>query len=163
MAAADPLAQGSIRPQFEGNDPFLYILLRDHGNARTRDQIVYVGLTRSPGTRFGNHQRAKAIVARRGTVRFTYAPIDFRGRNRVERVSRALEELEHLLIWAVPGRHLENEKKQFTLPGLGSRGGSAWRVYNKGYRFSGQVPIEIVYPWMLIKPGRDRSTKAKAG
>lgn len=147
------------QPTFDTDEPFLYILLRDHGNARNRNQIVYVGLTNAPMTRFGNHKTAKAIVAKPGTVRFTYAPVDFRGRNRLERISRALEELEHLLIWAVPGEHLVNEKKQFTLPGMGTRGGNAWHVYNTGYRFSGQMPREIVFPWMMVRPGRDRSMK----
>jgi hypothetical protein len=152
-------AKTDSQPTFDTAEPFLYILLRDHGNARTKDQIVYVGLTKSPLTRFGNHKTAKAIVARRGTVRFTYAPVDLKGRNRLERIGRALEELEHLLIWAVPGEHLVNEKKQFTLPGMGSRGGNAWHVTNTGYRFSGQMPRDIVFPWMMVRPGRDRSRK----
>jgi hypothetical protein len=156
-------AKADRQPTFDTDQPFLYILLRDHGNARTKDQIVYVGLTKSPLTRFGNHTTARAIVARRGTVRFTYAPVDLKGRNRLERIGRALEELEHLLIWAVPGGHLENEMKQFTLPGMGSRGGNAWHVRNTGYRFSGQMPREIVFPWMMVRPGRDRSLKPGRG
>jgi predicted GIY-YIG superfamily endonuclease len=152
--------KGDTKPSFDTDEPFLYILLRDHGNSRTKDQIVYVGLTKAPSTRFGNHETAKAIVAKRGTVRFTYAPVDLRGRNRLERVGRALEELEHLLIWAVPGEHLVNERKQFTLPGMGSRGGNAWHVQNTGYRFSGQMPREIVFPWMMVRPGRNRSLKS---
>lgn len=148
-------------PDFEHDKAFLYILLRDHGNSRQRDQIVYVGLTASPLTRFGDHKKAKQVVKQHGTVRFTYAPIDFvQGRNRVERLKRALEELEHLIIWAVPDRYLRNEKKMFTLPGMGSNGGNAWHVRNTGYRFSGQMPREIVYPWMMIAPGRNRSLKA---
>jgi hypothetical protein len=70
-----------------------------------------------------------------------------------------LEELEHLLIWAVPGEYLENDRKQFTLPGMGAHRGHAWHVRNTGYRFSGQMPHEIVYPWMMIRAGRDRSRK----
>ena len=31
---------------------------------------------------------------------------------------------------------------------------------NKGYRFSGRMPREIVYPWIMLKWGRDRSQKA---
>jgi hypothetical protein len=152
-------AKGEAQPTFDTDQPFLYILLRDHGNARIKDQIVYVGLTKSPLSRFGNHKTAKAIVAKRGTVRFTYAPVDFKGRNRLERIERALEELEHLLIWAVPGDHLVNEKKMFSLPGMGKRGGRAWHVQNTGYRFSGRMPREIVFPWMMVLPGRDRSLK----
>ncbi len=132
MAAAQTLGQNDSQPFFYTDQPFLYVLLRDHGNALFKDQIVYVGLTRSPLTRFGNHTTAKAIVARRGTVRFTYAVVDLKGRNRLERIGRALEELEHLLIWAVPPEHLENEKKQFSLPGMGTHGGSAWHVRMRG-------------------------------
>ncbi len=155
-------AKGQNQPAFDTDQPFLYILLRDHGNARTKDQIVYVGLTKSPLTRFGNHKTAKAIVAKRGTVRFTYAVVDMKGRNRIERIGRAVEELEHLLIWAVPGDHLENERKMYSLPGMGSLGGNAWHVENTGYRFSGQMPREIVFPWMMVRPGRDRSLKHPA-
>ena len=53
--------------------------------------------------------------------------------------SGALEEIEHLLIWAVD-EHLENERKMFTLPGMGSNGGEAWHIRNTGYRFSGRMP-----------------------
>lgn len=52
-----------------------------------------------------------------------------------------------------------NDRKAYSLPGIGSQPARAWRIYNAGYRFSGTMPIEIVYPWMLIKPGRDRSAK----
>lgn len=146
-------------PDFSTSEPFLYVLVRDHGRAHTRDHIEYVGLTTSPGTRFGNHKKAREIVRRRGTVLFSYAPITFiRGRDRVKRVKRALEEIEHLLIWAIP-EHLENDKKQYTLPGMGKNGGEAWHILNKGYRFRGRMPLEIVYPWMLLKSGRNRTAR----
>lgn len=80
--------KGDGRPTFNTDRPFLYILLRDHGNSRTKDQIAYVGLTKSPKTRFGNHETAKAVVAQRGTVRFTYATVDFKGRNRLALVDK---------------------------------------------------------------------------
>jgi len=81
-----------------------------------------------------------------------------KGRNKAGRTQKTLEELEHLLIWALPF-DLVNEKKQFTLPGLGKNGGTAWHIHNKGYRFNGRMPKEIVYPWMMIEHGRDRSLK----
>lgn len=147
-------------PTYDDAEAFIYVLLRDHGRSKRRDQIVYVGLTASPHTRFGDHKKAKQIVAQHGRVRFTYAPVDFiQGRNRIERRKAALEELEHLIIWSVPDTYLRNEKKMYTLPGLGSNGGNAWHVRNTGYRFSGQMPREIVYPWMMVAPGRDRSLK----
>ena len=149
------------RPKFHTEAPFLYALIRNHGNALTKDRIVYIGLTSAPATRFGNHQTAKEIVSLKGQVGFSYAPIEFgSGNNRLERVTYALEQIEHLLIWAVD-QHLENEKKMFTLPGMGANGGDAWHITNTGYRFSGQMPKEIVFPWMLVKPGRDRTAKTR--
>ncbi|WP_133636919.1 hypothetical protein [Zavarzinia compransoris] len=146
-------------PDFKTDEPFLYALIRNHGNSRTRDQIEYIGLTKSPLTRFGNHEVARSIVKKRGEVGFSYAVIDFvTGKNRIDRISRALEDIEHLLIWAVDGK-LENQKKMRTLPGMGANGGNAWHIKNKGYRFSGRMPMEIVFPWMLIRPGRDRTQK----
>lgn len=98
-------------PEFNCSDPFLYALVRNHGNAKTKDHIVYIGLTTAPASRFGNHPTAKGIVNRKGKVGFSYAPINFiTGKNKIERMSYALEQLEHLLIWEVD-EHLENEKK----------------------------------------------------
>jgi len=146
-------------PTYETDEPFLYALVRNHGNSLSRDRIEYIGLTESPGKRFGNHTTAHAIVAKRGSVKFSYAPIRFvQGRNRIERIGRALEEIEHLLIWAIPD-DLINEKKQFTLPGMGSNGGNAWHIQNTGYTFSGRMPFEIVYPWMLLRHRPDRTQK----
>ncbi|MBX3452714.1 MAG: hypothetical protein KF777_24475 [Planctomycetaceae bacterium] len=146
-------------PKFDTDEPFLYALIRNHGNSQTRDHIEYIGLTKAPKTRFGNHKKAKAIVNKRGSVKFSYAPVDFiRGRNRIERIGRALEEIEHLLIWAVPD-HLENEKKQFTLPGMGKNGANAWHIKNSGYRFSGWMPREIIFPWMLMRARPDQTAK----
>jgi hypothetical protein len=65
--------------------------------------------------------------------------------------------LEHLFIWSLWPEL--NEKKTSTLPGMGSKPGRAWHIMNEGHRFAGRMPREIVYPWMLIKPGRDRSSK----
>lgn len=145
-------------PDFEGYEPFVYILLRNHGNSHTKNNIEYVGLTVSPRTRFGNHEKARSIRDKRGETLFSYAPIVMLGKNKAARTKQTLEEIEHLLIWALPF-DLENEKKQFTLPGLGANGGTAWHISNQGFRFSGRMPREIVYPWMAVKFGRDRSEK----
>lgn len=145
-------------PDFDTNDPFLYILLRNHGNLSEKNKIEYVGLTVSPRTRFGNHPKARGIRDKRGETLFSYAPIIMKGKNNKGRTKQTLEEIEHLLIWALPF-DLANEKKQFTLPGLGSKGGNAWHIFNSGFRFSGRMPREIIYPWMLVEHGRDRSAK----
>lgn len=148
------------KPRFETNEPFLYALIRNHGKSSTKNHIVYIGLTTSPNTRFGNHETARDIVRQRGQVHFSYAPIDFiSGKNKIDRIGRALEEIEHLLIWALPDE-LHNQRKQYVLPGNGKHRGNAWHIFNTGYRFSGRMPREIVFPWMLIKPGRDRTKKA---
>ncbi len=138
-------------PTFETYEPCLYALVRSHGNMTSPPHIEYVGLTTSPANRFGNHPTAREIVERPGVVKFTYAPIDFvRGRDRLPRIGEALEEIEHLLIWAV-WEHLQNQRKLYTLPGMGQNGGNAWHIVNSGYRFSGRMPKEIIFPWMLVK------------
>lgn len=147
-------------PTFNTDEPFLYALIRNHGKFADKDRIEYIGLTTNPVSRFENHPTARQIVNQHGQVSFSYAPIRItKGRNRVERIKRALEEIEHLLIWAIPD-DLWNNKKVVTLPGMGLHGGNAWHICNKGYRFSGRMPREIVYPWMLIVPGRNRTVKA---
>jgi hypothetical protein len=79
------------------------------------------------------------------------------GRNRRSSIRRAVEDIEHLLIWALTPS--ENESKNFTLPCAGEREAPAWHIENDGYEFFGQMPSEIVYPWMLIKVRRDRSAR----
>ncbi|WP_299640264.1 hypothetical protein [Devosia sp.] len=140
------------------DEPCLYLLQRDHPSSTRSMRIVYVGLTVSPKTRFLNHPTANRIVGMRGSTFLSYAVVRFTGRNRETREKYTLEQVEHLLIWAL-WNELENEKKMFTLPGMGVNGGTAWQILNSGYRFQGQMPKEIVYPWMVIKPGRDRSAR----
>src|SRR5262249_5860765 len=124
-------------PTFHTDEPFVYALIRNHGKFRDKDRIEYIGLTSEPSKRFGNHPKAREIVRQKGVIRFTYAPINItRGRNRIERLKRALEEIEHLLIWTL-WDNLWNDRKMFTLPGFGSKGGNAWHIINGGYRFSG--------------------------
>lgn len=147
------------KPTFETDEPFLYILTYDHGSSPVRDRIEYIGLTSSPRTRFGNHQTARKIVAKHGRVEFSYAPIDFvKGRNREARTKTTMDEIEHLLIWAAPD-YLWNDRKQFTMPGMGQNGGRAWHILNKGHRFRGQLPNEIIYPWMLLRCGRNLAVR----
>lgn len=146
----------------EGLDgPHLYALIRNHGNSTRKDRIEYIGLTKAVARRFGNHPTANRIVNKRGQVGLSVAPINFiQGRNRIANEKRALEEIEHLLIWALAPR--ENDRKTSTLPGMGVQRGNAWHITNTGYRFAGGMPQEIVYPWMLIRPGRDRTLKGSS-
>ena len=146
-------------PFFDTDEPFLYALIRNHGNSHDKNRIEYIGLTTKPKSRFGNHETALEIKNKRGTMDFSYAPINFiSGKKSIDRIKKAMEEIEHLLIWAVP-EHLLNERKYFTLPGMGKHGGQAWHIRNTGDRFSGRMPREIVFPWMLVMNGRDRTQK----
>jgi hypothetical protein len=138
--------------------PCVYAIIRNHGKSRQKDIIEYIGLTKKPNGRFPNHPTAKAIVSKRGTTHLSMAPIDFiRYRNKIANTKRALEEIEHILIWTMQPRY--NIKKNYTLPGMGKNGGNAWHITNAGYRFSGQLPLEIVFPWILIRSGRNRSQR----
>jgi len=138
--------------------PCLYILQREHGRARQRKRIIYVGLTKNPEQRFNNHPKAREILERRGKTFFSFAPINLRGRNKETRTVRALEEIEHLLIWAL-WPTLENERKMYVAPGMGVNRGSGWQILNTGYSFLGQMPAEIIYPWLVIRSGRDKITR----
>ncbi|MER9560648.1 hypothetical protein [Mesorhizobium sp. M0571] len=141
------------------SDACVYVIMHDDGRYRQKKRIVYVGLTKDPSKRFLNHPTAHDIVNRQGRASISFSFFDFiQGRNKIERVNEASEEVEHILIWTL-WPYLENDRKMFTLPGMGVYGGNAWHILNKGYRFHGQMPREIVYPWMLVKPGRNRSAK----
>ncbi len=148
-----------ILPDHHQGGEYLYAIVRNHHRSLRRDTIEYIGLTTNPATRFYNHAKLEEIRSIRGTVSISFAPIDFiHGRNRIRNIGRALEEIEHILIWALSPAY--NDRKFFSLPGMGKNRANAWHVINDGYRFAGRMPREIVFPWMLIKPGRDRSLRA---
>lgn len=137
-------------PIFERNEPVLYAVMRDHPLKKSRNEIVYIGLSISQKTRFYNHPKVKELRELRGTTTLSFAALEhIRLSSRIESQARALEEIEHLLIWAL-WQSLQNERKLFTLPGMGTGRGNAWHVINEGYDFGGRMPTEIVYPWMLI-------------
>jgi len=150
-------------PLFSKNVPILYVLVRDHGKFRRTNNILYVGLSKSPRTRFYGHGAVKALAKMAGVLTFSYAVLSIKGRNREVRETKSLNEIEHIFIWALWAfdHDLHNVKKQNTLPGLGKSGGSAWHICNTGERFGGRMPREIVYPWMLVRLGRDRSERQR--
>lgn len=94
----------------------------------------------------------------RGTTSLSIGNVHFADHTWTKTIPRSIAELEHILIWAI-GPEL-NERKQYSLPGFG-KSGQAWHITNKGHRFAGRMPREIVYPWMLLKLGRDRSIKTE--
>ena len=147
--------------KFSRDDSILYAVIRDHGKQQQTDNIRYIGLTMKPKTRFVVHAPIQKLAALKGTTRFSFAVVETKGKNKEPRTKAALEAIEHILMWALwsDGHELDNEKKQNMLPGLGTNGSSAWQIRNSGYRFSGRMPREIVYPWMLLKAGRNRSSR----
>ncbi|WP_083897043.1 GIY-YIG nuclease family protein [Azospirillum sp. B506] len=139
---------------------YLYILTRNHHRAKLKDEIVYVGITNNLKRRFDCHPKAEEISSMRGETSLSIGNIDFHGyKTAITHNRREIEELEHIFIWAL-WKNLWNERKMFTLPGMGRLPGRAWHITNEGYHFSGRMPRELVYPWMLVKPRADRSRKA---
>jgi hypothetical protein len=139
---------------------YLYAITRNHHRAKTRDTIVYVGITNNLDARFHNHPKARQFADMRGPTGLSIGTVDF-GSYRTAKTSgnrAAIEGLEHILIWSL-WPTLFNDSKQMSLPRFKSSVAQAWHITNSGYRFSGRMPREIVYPWILIKPGRDRSQK----
>jgi hypothetical protein len=144
-------------------DPgYLYALVRNHGNSHQKDRIVYIGITNSLKQRFANHPKVDEIRKTRGSTSMSIASVNFGKFSRIpksgEQHRRAIEELEHVYIWTLWG-DLWNERKSFTLPGMGSNGGQAWDISNTGHKFSGRMPERIVYPWILAKARRNRTIK----
>lgn len=139
---------------------YLYAITRNHHRAKTRDTIVYVGITNNLDARFQNHPKARQFADMRGPTGLSIGTVVF-GSYRTAKSSgnrAAIEGLEHILIWSL-WPTLFNDSKQMSLPKFKASVAQAWHITNSGYRFSGRMPREIVYPWMLIKPGRDRSQK----
>ena len=136
----------------------LYALVRDHHKAKTRENIVYIGLTNDLDHRFANHHKAEYLRRMRGQTFLSIGNLDFCGyRTAIQKSKAAIEEIEHLLIWALSPSY--NERKMYSMPGVGTKPSRAWHIQCGGHRFAGRMPREIVYPWMLLKPGRDRSKK----
>ena len=141
---------------------YLYAISWDHHLAARRETIAYIGITSALDTRFNCHPKAEELVARKRSTFLSIGHVDFgRFRTSTNHTKQITEELEHLLIWAL-WQDLLNDRKMRCLPGYGSNGGDPWHISNIGHRFSGRMPREIVYPWMLVKPGRDRSRKASS-
>jgi hypothetical protein len=137
----------------------IYAIVRDHHLAKRRENIAYIGISTKLRVRFYNHPKAHELVQRRGITSLSIGNVRFTNYTKTKTKQRAIGELEHLLIWAIGPEF--NERKQYSLPGFGSRRGMAWHITNKGHRFAGQMPREIAYPWMLVKPGRNRSLKTR--
>jgi len=151
-------------PPFDaaGKSDALYVLVRDHWRASRKNTIVYVGMTTNLPKRFIDHKCANRLRAMRGSTLLSIGSVTFSGKYSLwarRNLARSLGQIEHILIWALPSP-LENDKNQYSIPLLAGRNvaeAKPWIIRREGHRFHGRMPREIVYPWMIIKPGRDRS------
>ena len=153
-----------LLPESDRKDA-MYVIVRDHGNQNNRDVIKYVGMTTDTDTRFRLHHawinlrkdnRTKLSV---GTVRYSGKSSLWARRN----LEPALNQIEHILIWTL-WPTLVNVRSMYSLPLISGKNVAAarpWLIRREGHRFRGAMPREIVYPWMGIKPGRDRSANVK--
>jgi hypothetical protein len=145
----------------------LYVLVREHGRSAQKNIIRYVGMTTALSARFNNHDCANELRAKRGQTLLSVGNVTFSGskpRWSSSNAKLALRQIEHILIWALPPPLL-NKQGQYVLPLLSGRNiaqAKPWIIKNTGHRFHGRMPLEIVFPWLLIKHGRDRSLRKKA-
>jgi hypothetical protein len=150
----------------ERNDA-LYLLVRDHWRKARKNTIEYVGMTTALPTRFREHRCAGELREMRGTTLLSVGNVTFSGKGSRwarEKLGLSLRQIEHILIWALPPP-LRNIQGQYVLPVLSGKNvahAKPWIIRNEGHRFHGRMPREIVFPWMIIKHGRDRSQRTKA-
>lgn len=137
----------------------VYAFTWSHGNQKEKIKIIYFGISTNPQKRFDNHPKINDYINKPGSLGFSSAQINITGKNKNEIVKNIINDIEHILIWSMEKYHLENDKKASSLPGLNQENARAYRILNTGYRFSGLMPLEILYPCILIKPGRDRSKR----
>jgi hypothetical protein len=135
----------------------VYAIVREHHKAKTRQNIAYIGISQKIETRFYIHPKAEEIRSLRGQAYLSIGNIAFGKWTHQKSVLKYINDIEHILIWAIDPDF--NEKKMYSLPGFGQNGVRAWHIINTGHRFAGRMPREITYPWMILKPGRDRSLK----
>ena len=138
----------------------VYAITRHHHLEKRRENIVYIGLSLRLQSRFNNHPKADMIRQKRGEVKLSIGTVSFAPWFHARSVKKSVEQIEHILIWALSPEY--NDKKAHSLPGFGSNGASAWQICNKGYRFAGRLPLEIVFPWMIVRNGRDHSRRSLA-
>lgn len=138
---------------------YLYAIVRNHPNQRTRDRIAYIGITNDLEKRFRNHPKVDDIRSLQGETSISVGVISTPGRRPNGSAMKALrEELEHILIWVL-WEDLWNDRKTLVVPGQGRNGGQAWDVNNSGYSFSGRMPRRIVFPWAAIVPRRNNTAR----
>lgn len=143
-----PIMNAEIKPGY------LYAISWDHHRAAHSETIAYIGITKNLDRRFHNHPTAEHLRARKRKTFLSIGHIDFGRWTTASAATRQVtEELEHLLVWTL-WETLLNDRKMLCIPGYGTRRGGAWHITNKGHSFGGQMPLEIIYPWILVKPRR---------
>ena len=146
----------------EQGEGFLYALTRSTGRSKLKERIVYIGLTTNPKARFRYHHAADSLFSKGVSVALSVGRPNFgRYRKEILNFKGSLEELEHIYIWTA-WEYLINKNKIWTVPGQGTNGGKAWHIKNEGNTFLGQMPEEVVFPWLLLRP-QDGRRKEPAG
>lgn len=147
---------GPIRAfeNIEEKPGYIYLLGCRPSRASQAEMIAYVGITKNLSRRFFNHARVGQMreEARRKPF-LSVGLIDFGAMKApTRRAKQITEELEHIYIWALDAEM--NFNKQVCVPTYGANGGDPWHIRNIGHTFSGAMPSEIIFPWMLIKARR---------
>ncbi|MDF2637958.1 MAG: uncharacterized protein K0R64_942 [Novosphingobium lindaniclasticum] len=138
---------------------YLYAIVRNHGNQKTRDRICYIGITNDLTKRFKNHATVDEIKNKIGDTSISIGVIRTPGRRMDEIQSKLLrEELEHILIWVL-WDDLWNASKTLVVPGQGRNGGQAWDIQNTGFKFSGRMPKRIVFPWAAVVNRKNKTAR----
>ncbi|MDC1142181.1 hypothetical protein OAU50_03750 [Planctomycetota bacterium] len=105
-----------------------------------KPEIIYIGISysQSIAERVLGHSKKFRDWRARGELYFSFAPLDFYGRNHVRKYYEAVE---HLLIYVMQPKH--NTQKMNSMPNV------AIDLDNMGSR--GGLPREIIYPTAKIK------------
>jgi hypothetical protein len=158
---SDPVEwpKADMRPHWEEPTKMkragLYVLMGDHGNKKVRREIQYVGMAQSFENRLKkSHHKANEIGSRLSGRLVSFGTIPYF----TKKAPGKLGEIEDILMWAL-WPSLANRAGLETLPsmrpstGKGQKKARAWIINRdpEGYDFGGQMPSQIVYPWMLIK------------
>ena len=133
----------------------VYAITRHHHLEKRRENIVYVGMSLHLDKRFANHPKADLIRHLAGEIKLSVGTVTFGPWSHKKSIKKSVEQIEHILIWALAPKF--NNKKVYSLPGFGKNGASAWHICNGGHRFAGRMPLEIVFPWMIVRRGHDHS------
>jgi hypothetical protein len=151
--------KNDVRPHWDDPEKMkragLYILMGDHGNKKTCREIQYVGKAYSFHNRLQrSHHKAAEIGSKISGRSVSFGTIPYFTKS----ASSKLGEIEDILMWAL-WPSLMNQAGIWSLPsmrpstGKGKKKARAWIINRDpdGYDFGGQMPTQIVYPWMLIK------------